>query len=326
MKNKFAFLWLIWTLFGALLLYGVAVSDSSNSITSTIAKVLSLSPLMGLMLALGSLKASRQFNDWLRNHKNSNYYLAVGMSVLFAIPGLLTRNFNPYHTIIFSFIVFVVFGLLKQAKEDEFKLNWSDMAIWIILWIPFDLRWYTDLQPNLDYTWWSITISLIALIGWYGYRGADIGFRLVPKFKDLIIALLALLLIMALVIPPGLITGFLSFSIPDSFDIPSLSVHFIGLFLTVALPEELFFRGILLRGLDKKFTKKWIPLVISSLAFGLMHWNNIDPLSMQIIYVCLASVAGLGYGWAYRKSGNNLLAAVLAHTLVDWVWKLILAG
>jgi hypothetical protein len=126
---------------------------------------------------------------------------------------------------------------LKQAKDEEFKLNWSDLAIWIILWIPFDLRWYIEMQPNLDYPWWSIAISVIAIIGWYGYRGADIGFDLVPKFKDLLVALSALVMIMVVVIPPGLATGFLSFSIPKSFDIPKLIAHFIGLFLIVALPE-----------------------------------------------------------------------------------------
>jgi len=105
-----------------------------------------------------------------------------------------------------------------------------------------------------------------------------------------------------------------------------LAVQFVGLFLTVALPEELFFRGILLRGLEKVFVKKWIPLVISSMAFGLMHWNNVDTLSTQITYVSLATIAGLGYGWAYRKSGNNLLAAMLVHTLVDSIWKLFLTN
>ncbi len=326
MKNKLFILWIIWTLLGALLMYGVSISYSKSSIASILAMVLSLSPLMGLMLTLGSLKASRQFSDWLRKDKNSLYYLAGGISLLFAIPGLLTGNFNPYHTIIFAFIVFVVFGVLKQAKDEEFTLNWSDLAIWIILWIPFDLRWYMGLQPNLDYTWWSVAISVIGIIGWYGYRGADIGFNLVPKFKDLIITVLALILIMVFVIPPGLATGFLSFSIPESYDIPKLAAHFIGLFLTVALPEELFFRGILLRGLEKVFSKKWIPMLISSLAFGIMHWNNVDTLSIQITYVSLASIAGLGYSWAYRKSGNNLLAAILAHTLVDWVWKLFLSS
>ncbi len=281
---------------------------------------------MGLMLSLGSIEATSQFNDWLRRDKNSICYIAGGISLLFAIPGLLTGDFDPYYTVIFVFIVFAVFGTLKQIKGKNFTLNWTDVAIWIILWIPFDLRWYTEMQPILDYTWWSIAISVIAIIGWNGYRAADIGFNLVPKFKDLIVAILALIMIMVIVVPPGIATGLLSFSIPEFYDIPKLSVHFIGLFLTVALPEELFFRGILLRGLEKVSSKKWIPMVVSSLAFGLMHWNNINGLSMQITYISLATIAGFGYGWAYKKSGNNLFAAILVHALVDWIWKLLFAS
>jgi membrane protease YdiL (CAAX protease family) len=326
MKTKFISLWILWTLLGALLMYGVSPSDSKNSILTIVARVLSFSPLLGLMLALGSPKASGEFYDWLKEDQKALYYLVSGLSILFAIPGLLTGNFDPYHTTIFAFIVFAVFGVLKKNSDKEFKLNWSDMALWLLLWIPFDLRWYDGMQPNLDYTWWSITISVIAVIGWVGYRGADIGYNLIPKFKDIIIAILALLLIMALVIPPGLLTGFLSFGMPETYDIPKLAIHFIGLFLTVALPEELFFRGILLRGLEKVSSKKWVPMVVSSLAFGLMHWNNLNDLSMQITYVSLATIAGLGYGWAYKRSGNNLFAAILAHTLVDWVWKLFLAS
>ncbi len=288
--------------------------------------VLSFSPILGLMLALGSPKALGEFNDWLKEDQKALYYLAGGLSMLFAIPGFLTGNFDPYHTTIFALIVFAVFVVLKQNNAKEFKLNSSDVALWLLLWIPFDLRWYDGMQPNLDYTWWSIAISVIAVIGWVGYRGANIGYNLIPKFKDLIIAILALLMIMALVIPPGLLTGFLSFGMPETYDIPKLTIHFIGLFLTVALPEELFFRGILLRGLEKVSTKKWVPMVVSSLAFGLMHWNNLNDLSMQITYVSLATIAGLGYAWAYKKSGNNLFAAILAHTLVDWVWKLFLAA
>ncbi len=326
MKTKLITLWILWTLLGALLIYAVVSSDSNNDTLTMIAMTLSFPPILGFMLALGSPIASHQFKDWLKENKNSQYYLAGGLSVLFAIPGLLTGNFDPYHTTIFAFIVFAVFGVLKQNMGEEFKLNWSDVAIWILLWIPFDLRWYDGMQPNLDYTWWSSTISVIAIIGWVGYRGADIGFNLVPKFKDLIIALIALFMIMAIVIPPGLVTGFLTFGIPETYDIPKLTVHFIGLFLTVALPEELFFRGILLRGLEKVSSKKWIPMVVSSLAFGLMHWNNLNDLPMQITYVSLATIAGLGYAWAYKKSGNNLFAAILTHTLVDWVWKLFLSA
>ncbi len=328
MKNRFLILWIIWTLFGVALIYGLSVSDSKNNLIAVIANVLSLSPLIGLMLALGSEKASRQFNEWLQTEKNSLVVVAGGTAFLFMLPGLLTLQFNPYYSVIFAVTVFAVLGVLKQAKNGLYKLTWADLALWMILWIPFDLRWSMDTLPGVseDYAWWSVAISVIAVIGWNGYRNAGIGYNLVPKFKDIGVSLLALVLIMAVVVPPGLLTGFLTFVVPQTYDIQKLTLHFIGLFLTVALPEELFFRGILLRGLDKLFTRKWIPLVISSLAFGLMHWNNVSGLSTQITYISLAAVAGMGYGWAYRKSGNNLLAAILVHTLVDWIWKLYLAG
>ena len=328
MKNRFVILWIIWTLVGVGLVYGVSASDARKSMISIVANVISISPLIGLMLALGSVKASSLFNDWLRRDQNSLYYVAGGISTLFMLPGLLTLKFDPYYSVIFASIVCAVLGVLQQAKNQVFTLTWTDFLLWIILWIPFDLRWYMGMLPveSDSYAWWSVAISVIGVIGWYGYRGAEIGYNLVPKFRDLRIALLALIMIMVVVVPPGLLTGFLTFSIPGSFNVPKLIFSFVGLFLTVALPEELFFRGILLRGLEKKFSRRWIPLVISSLAFGLMHWNNANTLSTQITYISLAAIAGVGYGWTYRKSGNNLLAAILVHTLVDWTWRLFLTS
>ncbi len=326
MKNKFFSILLFWSLISAALIFAVASGDSKNTVMQIIAMVISTAPLLGLLLTLGSPKAAQYFTNWLQNSKNSIYFTAGGIALMFALPSILTFTFNPYTTAIFAFIVFAVFGSLKQLNSKTFSLSWIDIALWILLWIPFDLRWSMEMHSMLDYTWWSICISLVAVIGWYAYRGADIGFDLVPKFKDLYIAVLALLMIMVVVIPPGLYTGFLNFAIPDTFNVQKSATHFVGLFLTVALPEELFFRGLLYRGLQKVSAKKWVPMFVSSLAFGLMHWNNANDFSMQITYVFLATIAGLGYAWAYKKSGNNLFAAVLTHTLVDWVWKLILAA
>lgn len=326
MKNKFFILWIIWSLIGAALIFAVSSGDSKNTVLQIAAMVVSTAPLMGLLLALGSPKAAQYFTNWLRTDKNSIYYTAGGIALMFAIPGILTFTFNPYTTAIFALIVFSVFGSLKQLNNTTFSLTWTDVALWLLLWIPFDLRWSMEMHPLLDYTWWSICISVVAVIGWYGFRGAEIGFNLVPKFKDLTVALSALLMIMVVVIPPGLITGFLTFAIPETFNVQKSAAQFVGLFLTVALPEELFFRGLLYRGLQKASSKKWVPIVVSSVAFGLMHWNNVNDLTMQITYVSLATIAGAGYAWAYKKSGNNLFAAILTHTLVDWVWKLVLAG
>ncbi len=329
MKNKFLFLWTLWTILGAALIYFAVNSGDNGNTLSVIAIVLSIAPIFGLMLTLGSPKAAQQFNSWLTTNRNSLNYLAGGISLLFAIPGILTWTFDPYYTTIFAAILFAVFGLMKKTKNENQEWNWTDLVIWIILWIPFDLRWYMDILPAVDsvsYTWWAIVISVIAIIAWKGYKGFDIGYNLTPKIKDFTVTISALVGILIVVVPLGILTGFLTFNTPESYDIPKLSIHFIGLFLTVALPEELFFRGIMLRILEKRFSKKWIPVVISSLAFGLMHWNNVSDLSTQITYVSLASIAGLGYAYAYRKSGNNLFAAILTHTLVDWIWKLYLTS
>ena len=210
MKNRFFILWIIWTFLGAALVYGVLSLDSKQTLMPTISLVISISPLLGLMLALGAPKALQQFKVWLQKDNTSIYYTAGGITLLFAIPGILTNTFNPYYTTIFAFIVFAVFGTLKQINSETFTLGWTDISLWIILWIPFDLRWFMEMHPLLDYTWWSIAISVVAVIGWYGYRNAEIGYRLVPKFKDLYIALIALLGIMVLVVPPGIISG-----IPD---------------------------------------------------------------------------------------------------------------
>ncbi len=326
MKNRLLVLWFVWALLGAALIFEIESSNSKNTIITVIAMVISTSPLLGLVLALGSPKALVQFKGWLQKDKNSIIYIAGGLTLLFALPGLMTNTFDPYTTAIFLFIALSVFGSLKTLSSESFELSWADVALWMLLWIPFDLRWSMKMHPLLDYSWWSIAISLIAVIGWKGYRNAKIGIDLVPKFRDLYIALAALLMIMVVVAPAGLVTGFLTFGFSEKLNALKLAAGFIGIFLTVALPEELFFRGILLTGLEKVSSRKWVPAVVSSLAFGLMHWNNISGLQMQITYVSLATLAGFGYAWAYKKSGNNLLAAMLAHTLVDWVWRLIFAG
>ena len=246
MKNRFVILWIIWTFVGTALIYGISASDTKSSIMSIIANILSLAPLMGIMLALGSVKAFQRFNDWVHGDQNSHYYIAGGISILFMLPGILMFKFDPYFSVIFASIVFTVLGVLKQSKEQVFTLTLTDLLLWIVLWIPFDLRWYMGMLPagSDSYAWFSVALSVIAIIGWNGYRGAGIGYNLVPNLKDLRVIGLSMLIIMAFVVPPGLLTGFLTFSIPESYNIPKLVFQFIGLFLTVALPEELFFRGI----------------------------------------------------------------------------------
>lgn len=79
--------------------------------------------------------------------------------------------------------------------------------------------------------------------------------------------------------------------------------------LLVALTEEAMFRGYLQESLQRRWHGKrhgaHAAVALSALAFGLVHagggWR----------FALAATLAGLAYGWAYRKGG--LAAAVLAH-------------
>lgn len=79
--------------------------------------------------------------------------------------------------------------------------------------------------------------------------------------------------------------------------------------LLVALTEEAMFRGYLQESLQRRWERhRWgahAAIGLSALAFGLVHAGG------GARWIALATLAGLAYGWAYRKGG--LAGAVLAH-------------
>lgn len=90
----------------------------------------------------------------------------------------------------------------------------------------------------------------------------------------------------------------------------------IWLGLLPGLSEELLFRGVMLPSIGLN----WYGLVISSLCFGVMHFNG----SQQWSYVIWATAIGLVLGWSALETGN-LLVPVVAHIFTNlvssYVWK-----
>jgi membrane protease YdiL (CAAX protease family) len=83
-------------------------------------------------------------------------------------------------------------------------------------------------------------------------------------------------------------------------------------FAVTCFAEELFFRGVLQRELMLYLAP--IPsIVIAALLFGLVH------ASRGWDFVLLASLAGLLYGFVYRRTGY-LSLAVLTHFVVNVAW------
>jgi membrane protease YdiL (CAAX protease family) len=248
---------------------------------------------------------------------------------LYVLTGLVLGDFDPYAFTIFVGITFASLAALAAAPRAAEGLTGIDLAVWLLLWIPFDLRWNAQIFPGRDvgiaYNWWAIYLVVIAIIGWGRLRqlpGFD--YRLIPRGgRDFVWAGIAFLGVLVTCVPPGLLADFIHY--PSTVREPSIREALIAgpaIFLTIALPEEIFFRGVLQTGLERWYGRGGA-LVLASLAFGLMHWNNVSELKMQLVYCGLATVAGGFYGLAYRR-GGSLFAAALCHALVDLIWHLFL--
>ena len=92
--------------------------------------------------------------------------------------------------------------------------------------------------------------------------------------------------------------------------------------LFTCLGEEIFFRGLLQTELTRRLYRVengiWIALGISSLLFGAVHFAG----GWQ--YVLLATVAGVGYGYVFIRTGR-IEMAMLAHFAMNAVHFLLFA-
>jgi membrane protease YdiL (CAAX protease family) len=86
----------------------------------------------------------------------------------------------------------------------------------------------------------------------------------------------------------------------------------------VALPEEIFFRGILLQLLEKSIGTR-AALLVSSAIFGLAHFNKRAAFNWR--YVILAAIAGVFYGRSYLAK-RRILSSGVTHATVDTIWSI----
>lgn len=92
--------------------------------------------------------------------------------------------------------------------------------------------------------------------------------------------------------------------------------------------EELFFRGYLLQGLGRLSKNRWLPLILTSVVFGLLHGAN--PEVQKLGYITMVFYIGTGFFYGITTlldeglelalglhAANNILAAFLVTT--DWM-------
>jgi membrane protease YdiL (CAAX protease family) len=97
----------------------------------------------------------------------------------------------------------------------------------------------------------------------------------------------------------------------------------VGIFLLVALPQEILFRGTILTYIEDAF--QWPPALVigaSSLLFGAAHLNNPPNVGW---YFALATLAGIFYARVFLAT-RNVTASAAVHAAVNWLWWLLFRG
>ncbi|MBI3593624.1 MAG: CPBP family intramembrane metalloprotease [Nitrospirae bacterium] len=132
--------------------------------------------------------------------------------------------------------------------------------------------------------------------------------------KDLLWIASGVLFVIGLLVPVGFSLQWLQFR-PQTFGIQQwipLLFYFFGI---VAPLEEIFFRGIILdrlRFILFDSNPYWIPLALSSLAFGLAHLPTLSLFAF-------ATIAGFFYGAGYLLT-KRISTPIIIHGLINTLW------
>ncbi|HUN61550.1 MAG TPA: type II CAAX endopeptidase family protein [Candidatus Sulfotelmatobacter sp.] len=94
----------------------------------------------------------------------------------------------------------------------------------------------------------------------------------------------------------------------------------LAILMFTAWPEELLFRGLLQNFLARASKSEFAGWWTASVLFGLSHITNLGFPNWR--YVILATIAGLFYGWTWRKTGS-IFGSALVHGAVDSVWHFL---
>ncbi len=226
---------------------------------------------------------------------------------------------------VYALAPLVALSLARRSSPDPGL--WDGIAL-ALYWLPMELGLFRGFWARSDVDPSFLLMKLVAisllLAGFGGLRGMEgIGYRWRLKGSDLLTGSAALAAFLAISVPVGLATGFVTWA-PRMLAAPELIFKVLGIGLFIALPEEILFRGVMFNMMQKVSVGRWGPwpaLLVSSIIFGFAHVNN-PPLG-DPRYVVLAIIAGLAYGWCYLRTGS-LMPGVFAHTMVDLIHQLLL--
>ena len=214
----------------------------------------------------------------------------------------------------------LVASLLEFFTRDEpgfVTLQWPDLVSLALLGVPIVMRWLHGAYPHPALS--AMPKLLLTDAALYGFlvvrRLKDVGYDFRPRWPDLAIGLRELVFFAPFGIGLGFALRFIGFHrvMPSLWEFVA---GWITTFILIAIPEELFFRGILLNLLERRLGPR-AALLVSAVVFGFSHFNKRAAFNWR--YILLATIAGIFYGRAWRNR-RRLFSSGITHATVDVIW------
>jgi uncharacterized protein len=287
------------------------------------AVLVALSLTLGAFVGLTDSGLVRELRHWATHSIIAAGAMPLALLAPYVIYALGTGTFSlPALVKLAAYVLVPVALLLPDRMHRPGQIGWRDFAAMLALGFPISANWLAGIWtwPFELYFFRPLTAVCVGAYSFMVVRGLDdVGYKLTLRKADWIDGLANFAAFSLLAIPLGYALRFIHFR-PASVSLVSFAGRLLGIYLTIAIPEELLFRGILqnslVRGIQRG-PKGVYGLLIASLIFGASHLHH--PPVPNWRYGIMASLAGIFYGNAYRTR-RRLSAPALTHALVDTAW------
>jgi membrane protease YdiL (CAAX protease family) len=281
--------------------------------------------VLGFYFAVMLVFAARGVVDFVSSRfgSGSGYLLGVTIILGYLIYALGTNSFTFARGAAVTAMVFVPLLLAATAKPQA-PGAWQDYLTIAGVWAAVKFSPSHWLWPypggRLAYVFTVMlcvvtalgTFLLVRRFGGVGYSvgwGRRWGLYIAGSFAAF--ALIA--------IPLGTAIHFVQFA-PRWGEWATLPFLTVAILCFTAWPEEFLFRGLLQNMLARSAKSETAGWIVASVVFGFSHITNLGFPNWR--YVILASIAGLFYGWTWRKTGS-IFASAIVHALVDALWHFL---
>ena len=316
-------LWAILTLTG--MLYSVWLGYSGRAYAATLTAFAFLFLIMLLFAARGvETSLATRFGA------GAGHLLGAALFLVYLIYALGTDSFTVGRAATAAALVFIPLSVAASAERKPAG-TWQDFCIIAGIWVavkPFPDRWGFSMSHwlwpfpggRLAYVMTillcvNVTLAAFVLLRRIDGIGYSIGWS--RRWSFFIVASFLALALIA--IPLGIGMHFIQFE-PQWWEWKSLPLTALGILFFTAWPEEFLFRGLLQNLLSRVSKSEITGWWTASVAFGFSHITNLGFPNWR--YVVLATIAGIFYGWTWRRTGS-IFASALVHAAVDTTWHFL---